>query len=87
MTVEVSERSFEKTIECGLLQYGPDACSGEVTGVRETAAPYGEFPPGGYRKRPPEEYERSLTILRQELYSLLYKTSISPLLTFIKDNI
>ena len=32
---EVSERSFEKTIECGLLRYGPDACAGEAAGVRE----------------------------------------------------
>ena len=27
MSVEVSERSLEETIECGLLQHGPDACA------------------------------------------------------------
>ena len=27
MSLEVSERSFEEAIECGLLQHGPDACA------------------------------------------------------------
>ena len=39
MSPEVSERSFEEAIECGLLQYGPDACAGDATAVRETAPP------------------------------------------------
>src|SRR5262252_4765339 len=47
---EISERAFEEAIECGLLQYGPDACKGDATGVRETPQPYGENSPGGYRK-------------------------------------
>jgi hypothetical protein len=38
MTVRISERSFEEAIECTLLQYGPDACAGDPTAVRETAA-------------------------------------------------
>jgi hypothetical protein len=29
MSPNVSERSFEEAIECGLLQHGPDACAGE----------------------------------------------------------
>jgi len=36
MSPEVSERSFEEAIECGLLQHGPDAC---VVGVTALAAP------------------------------------------------
>jgi hypothetical protein len=36
---DVSERSFEEAIECGLLQHGPDACAGDATVVRETLAP------------------------------------------------
>ena len=47
MSPEISERAFEDAIECGLLQYGPDACAGEVSGVRETAPPFGDMPPGG----------------------------------------
>ncbi|NWF56356.1 MAG: IS200/IS605 family transposase [Syntrophaceae bacterium] len=27
MSPEISERSFEEAIDCGLLQYGPDACA------------------------------------------------------------
>jgi len=32
MPVEVSERSFEKTIECGLLSHGPDAGARDIAG-------------------------------------------------------
>jgi hypothetical protein len=39
MSPEVSERSFEEMIECGLLQRGPDACV-ENAAVRETPSPY-----------------------------------------------
>ena len=51
--VEVSERSFEKTIECGLLRYGPAECGGETKGVRETAAPYGSSRPEDIENRHP----------------------------------
>ena len=63
MTPEVSERSFEEAIECGLLQHGHDACVGATTAVRETPAPYGDTPPGGDRKRRPEDYDRALCLL------------------------
>ncbi|MBE3142627.1 MAG: type I restriction endonuclease subunit R, partial [Planctomycetes bacterium] len=72
--VEVSERSFEKTIECGLLRYGPDACAGETAGVREETVPYGEFPAGGYRKRPPEEYDLSLCLLPRDVIDFVLAT-------------
>jgi hypothetical protein len=38
---KISECAFEDTIECGLLQDGPDAWVGEATTVRETPALYG----------------------------------------------
>jgi len=72
--IEVSERSFEKTIECGLLRYGPDACAGGVGRVRETAPPYGEFPPGSYRKRPPEEYDQSLCLISRDVIDFIIAT-------------
>jgi len=72
--VEVSERNFEKTIECGLLRYGPDACAGEIGGVREAAAPYGESAPGGYRKRPPEEYDAALCLLPRDVIDFILAT-------------
>jgi type I restriction enzyme R subunit len=72
--VEVSERSFEKTIECGLLRLGPDACAGEAPGVREESVPYGEFPAGGYRKRPLEEYDPSLLLLPRDVIDFVLAT-------------
>ncbi len=71
---EISERSFEEAIECGLLQHGPDACGGEGTGVRETPIPFGETPPGGYRKRRPEDYDRSLCLLPQDALDFVLAT-------------
>jgi type I restriction enzyme R subunit len=71
---DISEISFEKAIECGLLRYGPDACAGEAAGVRETAPPYGESPPGGYRKRPPEEYDQSLCLIPRDVIDFIIAT-------------
>ena len=34
MSPEISERSFEETVECGLFQHGPDARTGEANVVR-----------------------------------------------------
>ena len=63
MSPEISERSFEEAIECGLLQNGPDACTGGASAVRETEPAYGDNPPGGYLKRSPEDYDNSLCLL------------------------
>jgi len=74
MSPEISERSFEETIECGLLQYGPDACAGDATTVRETPLPYGEGPPGDYRKRRPEDYDRALCLLPRDVADFVLAT-------------
>ncbi|MBM3312266.1 MAG: type I restriction endonuclease subunit R, partial [Candidatus Aminicenantes bacterium] len=74
MPVEVSERSFEKTIECGLLRFGPDACAEGPAGVREEQAPYGEFSPGSYRKRSPEEYDPTLCLLPRDVLDFVLAT-------------
>ena len=74
MSPEISERSFEETIECGLLQYGPDACVGDATAVRETPLPYGEGPPGDYRKRRPEDYDRALCLLPRDVADFVLAT-------------
>lgn len=75
MTVEVSERKFEAPIECALLQHAPDACPGDSTAVRESAAPYGEEPiPGGYRKRRPEDYDRGLCLIPKDVIDFLLAT-------------
>ncbi len=74
MRPEISERSFEEAIECGLLQGGPDACPGEAPAVRETSPPYGDTRPGGYRKRPPEEYDRELCLLPRDAVDFVLAT-------------
>jgi len=74
MSPEVSERAFEEAIECGLLQYGPDACAGDSTAVRETPPPYGESPPGGYRRRDPSDYDRALCLLTRDAVDFVLAT-------------
>jgi type I restriction enzyme R subunit len=74
MSLEVSERSFEESIECGLLQYGPDACVGNANVVRERSRSYGDTQPGGYRKQGPEEYDRSLCLLPREVENFVLAT-------------
>jgi type I restriction enzyme R subunit len=74
MSPEISERSFEEAIECGLLQHGPDACAGEVNALRETTPPYGDTPPGGYRKRKPEDYDRALCLLPRDVVDFVLAT-------------
>ena len=74
MSPKISERSFEEAIECALLQYGPDACADEATAVRETPPPYGDTPPGGYRKRKPEDYDRTLCLLPRDVVDFVLAT-------------
>jgi type I restriction enzyme R subunit len=74
MSPEISERSFEEAIECALLQYGPDACAGDSTAIRETPPPYGDAPPGGYRKRQPEDYDRTLCLLPRDVVDFVLAT-------------
>jgi type I restriction enzyme R subunit len=74
MSPEISERSLEEAIECGLLQYGPDACAGDVSAVHEARAPYGDSVPGGYRKRRPEEYDRTLCLLPHDVADFVLAT-------------
>ena len=74
MSPDVSERSFEEAIECGLLQHGPDACAGDTPAARETSPPYGDTPPGGYRRRQPEDYDRTLCLLPRDVVDFVLAT-------------
>jgi type I restriction enzyme R subunit len=74
MSPEISERSFEEVIECGLLQNGPDACADGTRALRETSPPYGDTPPGGYRKRKPEEYDLALCLLPRDVVDFVLAT-------------
>lgn len=74
MSPDISERSFEEAIECGLLQYGPDACTADETAARENPPPYGDAPPGGYRRRKPEDYDRALCLLPRDVVDFVLAT-------------
>jgi len=74
MKIDISERAFEEAIECALLQHGPDACAGDSTAVRETPPPYGDAPPGGYRKRKPDDYDRALCLLPRDVVDFVLAT-------------
>ena len=74
MSPEISERSFEEAIECALLEHGPDACAGQASVARESSPPYGDTPPGGYRKRKHEEYDRPLCLLPRDVLDFVLAT-------------
>ena len=75
MTPEISERAFEKAIECALLRHGPDACPGDATTVGESTTPYGDDPiPGGYLRRDPKDFDRGLCLLPADVLDFLLAT-------------
>lgn len=74
MSPEISERSLEEAIECGLLQYGPDACPGDPRAPHEAAAPWGSAPPGGYLKRTAADYDRTLCLLPRDAVDFVMAT-------------
>lgn len=70
MNPRISEQSFEEAIEAGLVRYGPDARPWDgVPGVEET--PYGEGPPGGFRRRQQEDYDRALCLIPRDVLDFL----------------
>jgi len=73
MSVAVSERALEEAIVCALLEYGPDACPGDAQ-MRETAPPYGEAAPGGYRRRAQEDYDRALCLIPRDVVDFVLAT-------------
>ena len=74
MSPEISERAFEDAIECALLEFGPDACAGEETMVREPSPRYGDESPGGYRKRTSQDYDADLCLIRKNVLDFILAT-------------
>ncbi len=74
MSLVISERGFEAAIECALVQGGPDACAGDAGSVRETPLAYGDMPPGGYRKRGPDDYDQTLCLLTRDVLDFVLAT-------------
>lgn len=74
MSPDISERAFEEAIERALLQNGPDDSARDTAVVREIPPPYGETPPGGYRSRKPEDYDRALCLLPRDAVDFVLAT-------------
>ncbi len=76
MNPEISERAFEDAIEAALLRHGPDEIADVPPVVRETRVPYGGqgMQPGGYLKRRPQDYDRTLCLLPNDVLDFVLAT-------------
>ena len=75
MTIKVSERVFEDTIERALLRHGPDAYPDDPAGVQEPAPEYGDDPlPGSFHKRRSSDYDRGLCLIPADVVDFLLAT-------------
>ena len=76
MSPVVSEKAFEDAIEAALLGRGKDESAGLPTGVREGRVPMGDraMEPGGYFKRRPEDYDRTLCLLPRDVLDFILAT-------------
>jgi len=73
--LDISEKNFEQTIEATLLVGGPDASTGSAGVAAEaTPGPFGKFAPGGYRQRKPEDYDRALCLMPNDVLNFVYAT-------------
>ncbi len=77
MTGPISERAFEDAIEAALLRHGPD--ERPYTPRRDVAdepPPYVDpgMRPGGYHKRHPEDYDRTLCLLPNDVLDFVLAT-------------
>jgi len=73
MSPDVSERSFEETIESMLTQGGLNRA---LDGASLAGEALGWFAgrPGGYRKRVPEDYDRGLCLIHQDVLDFVLAT-------------
>ena len=64
MSPEISERTLRGGDRVRRCSSTARRLRGRRDAVRETPPPYGDTPPGGYRKREPEDYDRALCLSR-----------------------
>ena len=72
----ISERAFEDAIEAALLHNGPDEVGGAPPVASEGRVPYGDdgMQPGGYLKRRPQDYDRTLCLLPNDVLDFVLAT-------------
>ena len=71
--MDVSEKNFESSIEATLLAGGPDAIPGWSETIGEFESLYGGEP-GGYHKRKPDDYDKSLCLVPGDAIDFIYAT-------------
>ena len=74
MSPKIAEIRFEEAIERALRRGGPDALEGAAEAIAEASPSYGEGIPGGYRRRRPEDYDRSLCLVPQDAVDFILAT-------------
>ncbi len=72
--MDISEKDFEKTIDCALLSGGPDDCPESFWTGREKPCPYSGYALGGYHRAKPEDYDRAHCLLPGALLGFIYAT-------------
>ncbi len=73
MSPDVSERSFEESIEATLSQ-GSSSTTSDGASVAAEAVGWFAGRPGGYRKRAPEDYDRGLCLIAQDVLDFILAT-------------
>ncbi|HEV2392094.1 MAG TPA: type I restriction endonuclease, partial [Verrucomicrobiae bacterium] len=69
---DTSEKNFEASIEASLLR---DPWSSAPQGTPALAdAPTGAYPPGGYQRRQPTDYDKALCLIPKDVLDFIYAT-------------
>ena len=74
MSPEIAEKAFEGAIERALLKNGPDDPDPSASPLGEKDLGFGEFVPGGYHKRLPNDYDRALCLIPKDVVDFIYAT-------------
>jgi type I restriction enzyme R subunit len=71
--MDISEKNFEQVIESALSGGGLDAYPDGAGAVAESPEPFG-YGPGGYLKRSPQDYDRALCLIPQDVVDFVLAT-------------
>jgi len=69
----ISEKNFEETIEAALLAGGPNAPAAGAAPLHEATVP-GPFTPGGFHRRSPADYDKTLCLIPQDVLDFILIT-------------
>jgi len=72
--MDISEKNFESLIEDTLLRKAPAQYNRGTTVVADVTVGYSAFVPGGYYKRTPEQYDRTLCLIPADVFAFIQAT-------------